>query len=111
MESMGLKLGLLLTSLTVSAVLVLGTAGNLLAEVKSVEAERASLLAEKEPVGYVLKIYQGKVALFRENSDKPYQISEIEAYLLPDADRQVLEKGISADNEEELKAILEDWDG
>ena len=58
-----------------------------------------------------MKEYNGKIALFRENSEKPYQIFEIETYLLPDADRQMLKEGIFAEDEETLRKILEDWDG
>ena len=111
MESTNCKIGMLLVSMTISAVLLVVSAGNSVRQQKEIRAEKAAALAEKEPVGFVLKTYQGKVALFRENSSTPYQILDLEVYLLPDADRQALEAGILAENEEELKKILEDWEG
>ncbi|MDE6004235.1 MAG: hypothetical protein K2G88_02495 [Oscillospiraceae bacterium] len=111
MGSIRLEFGLLLTAMTISAVIILVSAGKSLVQQKSYAIEQASALAEKEPIGFILKTYQGKIALFRENSEKPYQILDIEIYLLPDADRELLEQGIFAESEEELKKILEDWEG
>ncbi|MDE5753480.1 MAG: hypothetical protein K2H89_02910 [Oscillospiraceae bacterium] len=111
MESKRLQVSLILAAMTISAVVILGSAGKSLEQQKSYAVEQASALAEKEPVGFILKTYEGKIALFRENSEKPYQILDIEVYLLPDADRELLEAGILAETEEELKAILEDWEG
>ena len=111
MESTNFKIGMLLTSMTISAVLLVVSAGNSMRQQKEIQVEKAAAFAEKEPVGFVLKEYEGKVALFRENSQRPYQILNIEVYLLPDADKEALREGILAENEEELKKILEDWDG
>lgn len=111
MENIRLQVGLLLTAMTISAVVILGSAGKSVEQQKSYAVEQASALAEKEPIGFILKAYQGKVALFRENSEKPYQILDIEVYLLPDVDRELLEQGILAETEEELKKFLEDWEG
>lgn len=111
MEKTELKIGLLLMSMTVSAVLLVVSAGTVITSQKSARIEQAAALAEKEPIGFVLRTYEGKVALFRENSQKPYQILDIEVYLLPEADRQALEEGILAEDETELRKILEDWEG
>ena len=111
MGNVRLQIGMLLTAMTISAVIILGSAGKSVEQQKSYAIEQASAFAEKEPIGFVLKTYEGKIALFRENSEKPYQILDIEVYLLPDADRELLEQGILAESEEELKKILEDWEG
>lgn len=111
MTRIQVQISLLLTAMTISAVLILASAGNTVRMQREIHVEQAAALAEKEPIGFVLKTYQGKVALFRENSETPYQILDIEAYLLPDADRELLEQGIFADSEEELLKFLEDWEG
>ncbi len=111
MENTRFHIGLLLASMTFSAVLLVVSAGNAVKAQKEIRVEKAAALAEKEPVGFVLKEYEGKAALFRENSEKPYQILDLEVWLLPEADRETLEQGIYAQNEEELKAFLEDWEG
>ena len=72
------RIGMLLASMTLSAVILVVSAGNAARQHKEANIQKAALLAEKEPVGYLLKEYQGKAALFRENSEKPYQILDIE---------------------------------
>lgn len=110
MDKTNFKIGMLLSSMTISAVLLVVTAGNSVRHHKEAGVEKAAAMAEREPVGFILKAYNGKAALFRENSDKPYQILDIELYLLPEVDRELLEEGIPAENEAELRKILEDWD-
>ncbi len=105
-----MKISMLLASMTISAVILVVSAGNAVRQHKETNIQKAAVLAEKEPIGYILKEYQGKAALFRENSEKPYQILDIEVYLLPDADRQALEAGIFAEDELVLRNLLEDWD-
>lgn len=110
MENTRVHIAMLMVSMTISAVLLVVSAGNAVKAHKEIQVEKAAALAEKEPVGFVLKEYEGKAALFRENSEKPYQILNLEIYLLPDADREALKQGIFAENEEELKTLLEDWE-
>jgi len=105
------EISLILTAMTISAVLILASAGNFMKQEREIRIEQAAALAEKEPIGFILKSYEGKAALFREHSDKPYQILDIEVYLLPDADREALEEGIFAESESELRELLEDWEG
>ena len=111
MESTQFKMGILLVSMTISAVLLVVSAGNSMRQQKEIRVEKAAAMAEKKPVGFILKEYEGKAALFRENSETPYQILDLEVWLLPEADRKALENGISAEDEETLRKILEDWDG
>ena len=92
MESRMLKMGMLLTAMTISAVLLVMTAGNSMREQKEIHVEKAAAAAEKPPVEFTLKAYQGKL------------------YLLPEEDRKRIEEGISAGSEEELRKFLEDWD-
>ncbi len=111
MSRTNLQISLLLTAMTISAVLILTTAGNTMRQEKSARVEQVAAATEPPPIGFVMKAYQGKIALFRENSEQPFQILDFETYLLPDADREALEQGIYADTQEELLSILEDWDG
>ncbi|MBR1528779.1 MAG: hypothetical protein IJ642_05710 [Oscillospiraceae bacterium] len=111
MENTRFHMGMLLVSMTISAVLLVVSAGNAMRQQKEIKVEKAAALAEKEPVGFVLKEYEGKAALFRENSERPYQILDLEVWLLPEADREALEQGIFAQDEAELRKLLEDWEG
>lgn len=58
---------------------------------------------------YVVKEYNGNIAIFEENNDTPFKITDIRLSDLPDGDKKLLGKGISASNFQELNCILEDY--
>ncbi len=57
---------------------------------------------------YILKDYNGQIALFSENSEKPIEVYNIFTLSLPPKDAGVIMKGILV-TESELKAILEEY--
>lgn len=99
----------LLTAMTISAVLILVSAGKAIEHEKSAAAARQVVLRTQE-VGYILRESAGHLALFRENSPRPYLILDTEVWLLPEQDRLALADGIYLSTEAELQALLEDWD-
>jgi hypothetical protein len=100
---------MLLTAMTISAVIILVSAGKSVERQKAAAAARQADMAQHDPVGFVLGEYNGKLALFRENSVRPYKLLDMEVYLLSEEDRAALEKGIVFETEEELLRVLEDW--
>lgn len=58
---------------------------------------------------YIVKDYGGNIAVFEEGKDKPFRITDVPVDELPDADKELLEKGLTANNQEELNLILEDY--
>jgi len=60
---------------------------------------------------YVVKNFNGKIAIFEKESIEPFKITEIPVSYLPEKDQENLNKGIEAFNFEELKHILEDYCG
>lgn len=110
MENIRRPLYLLLTGMIISAVILLISAGKAVRTEKSIAAARQAAYQERKPVGFVLKEYQGHLALYRENAPAPYCILDSEVWLLPEEDRLALEEGILVENEQALKALLEDWD-
>lgn len=60
--------------------------------------------------GYLVTVYEGKIAVFKENETKPMQILDIPLSMLPEEDISILKKGIRAENIGELKRILEDYE-
>lgn len=60
-------------------------------------------------LGFLLGVYEGKVALWIDGISKPYYISEYSVQLLPPADQQRLEQGIKVRSREELNRLLEDY--
>lgn len=63
----------------------------------------------EEAIGYVLKEYEGKLALFRENSEKPYKKLDVDTSTLTDYDKELIRQGIAVKTEKELNALLEDY--
>lgn len=63
----------------------------------------------QSPAGYVLRSYEGRLAIFREGSDTPEMIFDVYTRLLPQADRERLEAGITAPDYETLTRLIEDY--
>ena len=59
--------------------------------------------------GYRLQSYNGRLAIFREGSDTPEMIFDVYTRLLPQADRDRLEQGITAPDYETLTRLIEDY--
>lgn len=58
---------------------------------------------------YIVKDYNGNIAVFESDKDAPFRITEVRVSELPSADKALLEKGIQASTQEELNRILEDY--
>ena len=61
------------------------------------------------PAGYLLRSYEGRLAVFRQGCDTPELIFDVYTRLLPPADRDRLETGISAPDYETLTRLIEDY--
>lgn len=60
---------------------------------------------------YIVKEYNGKIAVFLSNSTAPlYVLDDPYVRDLPEYDREMLKNGIIANNNSELIKILEDYD-
>ena len=60
-------------------------------------------------VAFLLGVRQGYITLWREGDAKPVEVFPYRAEMLPEADRQALEKGIVIQDEAELTRLLEDY--
>ena len=60
---------------------------------------------------YILKEYNGKVAIFSGGQQTPQEILEIDLSALPDTDQKQLFARIEVDNETQLQQYIEDFDG
>ena len=63
----------------------------------------------KHNLVYVVKEYNGRIAIFEENSETPFKITDVRLSELPDGDKKLLSKGIPASSSRELNCILEDY--
>ncbi len=79
-----------------------------------VEAHRKNLettiVIETQPaVGYILKEYNGELAVFRGDSDTPYKLLGVPVSIMSDYDRKLLEAGIFTESQSELNRLIEDY--
>ena len=69
--------------------------------------------AQKEDVVtplYLIKDYNGQIAVFKYNSDIPQEVLSARTAGLPEFDKIALKTGIPVYSESELARILEDFD-
>ncbi|HIR64383.1 MAG TPA: hypothetical protein IAB92_04140 [Candidatus Faecousia faecigallinarum] len=59
--------------------------------------------------GYILGISRGYVAVWRDEDPQPWLVTDMPASMLPEVDRQALEKGICLPDEIPLTKALEDY--
>jgi len=59
--------------------------------------------------GFILGIYEGRIALWKDNDPEPYKVFPYYASMLPRKDRETLKKGIYLENEEQLRKLVEDY--
>lgn len=97
---------LCLSSLAVSAFIAISTL-TFSMRGQNVLAEPVETTAT-EKIGFVLKDYDGELALFRENSDTPYKTLRVPVNFLTEYDRELVKDGIRADTEQELRKVIED---
>ena len=71
--------------------------------------EPAPARQTETPAGYLLRSYEGRLAVFRQGCDTPELIFDVYTRLLPPADRDRLETGISAPDYETLTRLIEDY--
>lgn len=58
---------------------------------------------------YLVKVYEGKIGVFEKGKASPLLTADVNVYLLPQKDQELLKKGISAKSFGEVKGILEDY--
>ena len=60
-------------------------------------------------LGYLLGVYRGQIALWKEPDPKPIRVFPYSVSMLPKQDQRALENGIRADSIIELTRRLEDY--
>lgn len=59
---------------------------------------------------YLVTIYQGKLGVFKEGRTSPVLTQDTPVYLLPEEDIELLRRGLPANDLNEARKILEDYD-
>ncbi len=62
-----------------------------------------------EEAGYLLKEYDGKLAVFLNGEETPFRLLDGSTAFLPENDKEALEEGIFIPDEESLKKRIEDF--
>ena len=66
---------------------------------------------ESRKVLYVMKSVDGKIGVFKPESQKPlYTLGDVHLKSLPQYDQKLLNTGIKVYSEKELKSLIEDYD-
>ncbi len=102
----------IVTGIVVSMVIVVGTR----TEIKQREKTKAETITPTEEAvetttetGYILKIAEGQIALFRAGSTTPYERLDMPLNLLSAYDLAQLEEGIEVQTLQEAQRLIEDF--
>ena len=71
----------------------------------------AAILISQSPKGYIVREYIGKIGVFARGSNVLQETLNVRVSELPILDRERLNSGIVAQNDEQLCKIIEDFDG
>lgn len=63
-----------------------------------------------KPETYIIRSYDGKIGIFKNEEKSPFQIVDVEVSSLPQTDQLLLATGIHADNPSDLQQIIEDYE-
>ncbi len=70
--------------------------------------ESSADISSEISAGYILGEYEGKLALYRSGSSRPYKKLSYDISMLTEYDREQVINGIYAENEAELNRLIED---
>ena len=66
---------------------------------------------KSDNTAYILKDYNGKIAVFTEEDAHPVEIFDTNTASLPSKDTEALKAGIRVETKEELYRLIEDFSG
>lgn len=84
---------------------------NIQVKITSESSQAQENKEENNNKGYIVKKYNGQVAIFKEGESDPFEILDINISSLPESDQKALETGISIKDSEKLRKLIEDYDG
>ena len=75
----------------------------------SSSSSSSKVQAEEEAERYLIRDYQGRVAVFLEGVEEPEMIFDIYTKTLPKLDQQQLTKGIPVEGYQQMTRLVEDY--
>ncbi len=76
---------------------------------KQTPLPNSAVSAVKQEYKYIVREYNGKLAVFEFGENKPFRITDLDVALLPQSDQRVLAGGIRVADNKELIRVLEDY--
>lgn len=107
-----ISITLLLSAMITSAIIIIASVSSSVERQKVKAREQLTqTVTETTPaeIGYVLKEYQGDIAVFRGTSQTPFKFLGVNLNLMSDYDKVLLHDGIFVQTTKELNAIIEDF--
>lgn len=97
--------------LAIGAIIGLFAAKTQVEEPKQIEKsiENEAVNSTDDDYDYIIKTYEGRLAVFVKNSKSPDMIFEVYTHQLPEYDRYQLEKGIKVKDYGNLVKLIEDY--
>lgn len=100
-----LNIGIIAIGLVISS-LILSFAHN--KALSFTQADTIDTTPIEERSGYMLKIYNSRIGIFRTPSETPYSYLDTDISYLNEYDKELLLNGIEVSTESELKSLIED---
>lgn len=75
---------------------------------KATDSNNAQVDTPNISLSYIVKDFNGNVAVFEANASAPFRVTEVSISTLPKADQERLREGIAVADQTELSTLLED---
>lgn len=98
---------MIMSAITISGFIVICTLGQSLHRQK-IAAKISAVPPEAPAVVSVVREYNGRIGVFKDESSVPYRIIDYDLKLLSDYDREQLSHGVTLTSERELQQFIED---
>ncbi len=83
--------------------------GSLYTHPEAARSYTPAAVEQTSAAGYVIRDWNGKIAVFISGRDKPFKVTSTQTATLPKPDIKKLKSGIYTENKQELERILEDY--
>ena len=80
--------------------------------VQSQTQKNQTIIDEIQPdpyTGYIVKEFNGKIAVFEKGFANPYRMTDMPVSFLPEYDKNLLISGIELGSQDEVSRVLEDY--
>lgn len=74
------------------------------------EISNENIRADANEFMYILKEYENKIGVYKANETEPFKVIDVYVNNLPSVDQYELKSGISVQNDDKLRMIIEDYE-